>query len=44
MEGWGNQNFSNCQLGYRRLNKRALKIAQALGERFGSPLSIVFSE
>lgn len=44
MEGWGNQNFSNCQLGDRRLNKRALKIGQALGERFGSPLSIVFPE
>lgn len=36
------QNFGNCQLGDQRLNRRALKIGQALSEKFGQGLSTVF--
>lgn len=36
------QNFGNCQLGDQRLNRRALSIGQALSEKFGQGLSMVF--
>lgn len=36
------QNFGGCVLGDRRLNRRALSIAQALSENFGKALSTVF--
>ena len=36
------QNFGGCQLGVRRLNRRALSIGQALSQRFGRALSTVF--
>ena len=36
------QNFGNCTLGDRRLNRRALSIGQALSEKFGQGLSSVF--
>ena len=36
------QNFGNCALGDRRLNRRALSIGQALSEKFGQGLSSVF--
>lgn len=38
----GEQNFGSCQLGDRRLNRRALRIAQALSQQFGRALSTVF--
>ncbi len=37
------QNFGTCELGDRRLNRRALSIGQALSEKFGEGLSSVFS-
>ncbi|MEL6320978.1 MAG: transposase DNA-binding-containing protein [Cyanobacteria bacterium J06626_14] len=36
------QNFGTCELGDRRLNRRALSIGQALSEKFGEGLSSVF--
>jgi len=38
------QNFGNCQLGDVRLNRRALQIGQALSEKFGQALSMVFDQ
>lgn len=35
-------NFGKCELGDQRLNRRALIIGQALSEKFGQPLSMVF--
>ncbi|MEM9092849.1 MAG: transposase DNA-binding-containing protein [Cyanobacteria bacterium P01_F01_bin.53] len=37
------QNFGTCELGDRRLTRRALSIGQALSEKFGEGLSSVFS-
>ena len=36
------QNFGSCELGDRRLNRRALSVGQALSENFGQALSTVF--
>ncbi|MBE7384582.1 MAG: hypothetical protein F6J95_024600 [Leptolyngbya sp. SIO1E4] len=36
------QNFGSCELGERRLNRRALSVGQALSENFGQALSTVF--
>ena len=36
------KNFSSCQLGDARLNRRALEIGQALFHQYGRPLSQVF--
>lgn len=36
------QNFGTCQLGDRRLTRRALSIGKALSEKFGQGLSTVF--
>lgn len=36
------QNFGTCELGDRRLNRRALSIGQGLSEKFGQALSTVF--
>jgi hypothetical protein len=36
------KNFGACELGDRRLNRRALSIGQALSEKFGQALSTVF--
>lgn len=36
------QNFGECQLGDARLNRRALRLGQALSEKFGQGLSTVF--
>ena len=36
------QNFGGCQLGDRRLNRRALSIGRVLSQRFGRALSTVF--
>lgn len=36
------QNFGACELGDRRLNRRALSIGQVLSEKFGQALSTVF--
>lgn len=36
------ENFGQCELGDRRLNRRALSIGQALSENFGQALSTVF--
>ena len=38
----GEQNFGSCQLGDRRLNRRALRIGHALSHKFGRALSTVF--
>ncbi len=38
----GDQNFGSCQLGDRRLNRRALRIGHALNHKFGRALSTVF--
>ena len=38
----GEQNFGSCQLGDRRLNRRALRMGQALSQKFGQALSTVF--
>jgi Transposase DNA-binding len=35
-------NFGNCELGDQRLNRRALTIGEALSEKFGQALSMVF--
>ena len=35
-------NFSTCQLGDKRLNRRAQRIGQALTQQFGQALSTVF--
>ncbi|MEW5861660.1 MAG: transposase DNA-binding-containing protein, partial [Cyanobacteriota bacterium] len=44
MKGGAIRNFSQCQLGDVRLNRRALEIAKALFGQYGQPLSQVFSE
>ena len=44
MESWGILNFSDCQLGGKRLNKRALLIGKALVMGFGQALSMLFKE
>ena len=44
MESWGNLNFTDCQLGDKRLNKRALEIGKALVMGFGQALSMIFKE
>ena len=36
------QNFGSCELGDRRLNRRALSLGQALSENFGKALSSIF--
>ena len=36
------QNFGSCELGDRRLNRRALNIGQALSKNFGKALSRIF--
>lgn len=36
------QNFGTCELGDRRLTRRALSIGQALSEKIGQGLSTVF--
>ncbi|NEQ44424.1 MAG: hypothetical protein F6K00_13045 [Leptolyngbya sp. SIOISBB] len=36
------QNFGSCDLGDRRLNRRALSIGQSLSANFGKALSSVF--
>ena len=36
------QNFGTCELGDRRLNRRALSIGQTLSENFGKALSTMF--
>lgn len=44
MESWGLENFADCQLGDKRLNKRALEISKALVVGFGQALSMTFKE
>ncbi len=44
MESWGELNFTDCQLGDKRLNKRALEIGLALVMGFGQALSMIFRE
>lgn len=44
MESWGSQNFTDCQLGDKRLNERALEIGLALVAGFGQALSMIFKE
>ena len=41
---WAIENFSSCELGDKRLNRRALEIGQALVLGFGQALSIVFGD
>lgn len=36
------QNFGSCQLGDQRLNRRALRIGEALSQKFGQALSKIF--
>lgn len=36
------KNFGTCDLGDRRLNRRALSVGQALSEKFGQALSTMF--
>jgi hypothetical protein len=36
------QNFGQCQLNDQRLNRRALKIGEALTQKFGQALSTTF--
>jgi len=36
------QNFGQCQLNDQRLNRRALKIGEALTLKFGQALSTIF--
>jgi hypothetical protein len=36
------QNFGTCELGDQRLNCRALTIGEALSQKFGQALPIVF--
>jgi hypothetical protein len=36
------QNFGQCQLNDQRLNRRALKIGEALSQKFGQALSTIF--
>jgi hypothetical protein len=36
------QNFGTCELGDRRLNRRALIVGEALSQKFGQALSMVF--
>ena len=36
------QNFGHCELGDQRLTRRAAQIGQALSEKFGQGLSMVF--
>lgn len=44
MESWGLENFADCQLGDKRLNRRALEISKALVVGFGQALSMTFKE
>lgn len=44
MESWASQNFADCQLGDKRLNRRALEIGQVLVLGFGQALSMLFKE
>lgn len=44
MENWGSLNFADCQLGDKRLNKRALAIGKALVMGFGQALSMIFKD
>ncbi len=44
MKSWGSENFADCQLGDKRLNRRALEIGQALVVGFGQALSMIFKE
>ena len=37
-------NFSSCQMGDARLNRRALSIGQAISEGFGQGLSSIFED
>ena len=37
------QNFGDCELGDRRLNRRAMSIGEALSQKFGQALSTVFA-
>lgn len=36
------QNFGHCQLNDQRLNSRALKIGEALTQKFGQAFSTIF--
>jgi hypothetical protein len=36
------QNFGHCQLNDQRLNRRALKIGEALTQKFGQAFSTIF--
>jgi hypothetical protein len=36
------QNFGQCELNDQRLNRRALKIGEALSQKFGQALSSIF--
>ena len=42
MQEWWEKNFANCELGDRRLNKRASEIGKLLSQGFGKALSEVF--
>ncbi len=44
MERWESENFADCQLGDKRLNRRALEIGKALVVGFGQALSMIFQE
>lgn len=44
MESCASHNFADCQLGDKRLTKRALEIGQALVTGFGLALSMVFQD
>lgn len=44
MESCANQNFTDCQLGDKRLNIRALEIGKALVMGFGQALSMIFKD
>lgn len=44
MESWGYQNFADCQLGDKRLNRRAVEVGKALVVGFGQALSIIFKQ
>ena len=42
MQEWWEKNFACCDLGDRRLNKRAREIGKLLSQGFGKALSEVF--
>ncbi len=44
MESCAEQNFANCQLGDKRLNKRAWEIGKVLVMGFGQALSMIFQD